>query len=59
MLYDTFIKVGDRTVSIKGDGHRRSPTEKSHPQVITAKVVAPPDEKKAVRKSTGAIVKED
>ncbi|MEZ0366805.1 hypothetical protein ACAG26_24330 [Mycobacterium sp. pUA109] len=61
MIHDTFIKVGDRTVPIKGDGHRRPLAEKSQPKVIgevTAKVVAPPDEKKAPRKSSGAQTKD-
>ncbi|TDH48496.1 hypothetical protein E2F47_23555 [Mycobacterium eburneum] len=56
MIHDTFIKVGDRTVSIKGDGHRRPPAEKSAPHVldeVVTKVVDAP-EKKPVRKSSGA-----
>lgn len=57
MLHDQVIKVGDRTVTVKG--HRREPrrTASKPAADVTAKVVEPP-EKKAPRKSTGAATKE-
>jgi hypothetical protein len=55
MNYDTVVKVGDGTVTIKG--RKPSPAKRAERDDVKAKVVAPP-EKKAPRKSTGASSKE-
>lgn len=51
MHYDQDIKVGDKTVTVRGK--ERSPSKSQ----VKAKVVAPP-ENKAPRKSSGAVSKE-
>ena len=61
MIHDTVIKVGGKSIEVIGDRTRRELGTKagvgrSSPHV-TAKVVAPP-ERKAPRKSSGAVSKE-
>jgi hypothetical protein len=52
MHYDQDIKVGDKTVTVRGK--ERSPSKSQ----VKAKVVAPPENKTAPRKSSGAVSKE-